>query len=230
MDIKTLRWQKTRKLVSAAGGISRFAERIERTQQQVNRFAGPNPVTGIGDKIARLIEVSFDLEHGFLDKPGDHQFDLSAPASSGSEAIHKADLAASAYVEAKIKWLKARPQMLYMVRIELRELLLNNGIDINKELDDSFLISRFDQSLRIDLFIPLAVFDVYRYRSSYSMSLPDILAIPSSQPFGKLAFHLIPKSILESLPDNTEIRFDENRSLLNSTNIEDYLNNLSALL
>ena len=68
MDIKTLRWKKTRKLVAEAGGISRFAERIGRSQQQANRFAGPNPVTGIGNKIARLIEGAFDLPQNYLDK------------------------------------------------------------------------------------------------------------------------------------------------------------------
>ena len=68
MDIRQIRYRNARTLVIEAGGISEFAERLDRIQSQVSSFAGKNPTKGIGPKIARLIEQTFGKPHGWLDK------------------------------------------------------------------------------------------------------------------------------------------------------------------
>ncbi len=230
MDIKTLRWQKARQLVEREGGISRFAERVGRTQQQANQFAGPNPTKGIGNKIARLIEQSFGLAHGYLDRMDSESSDnLSEPASNTVDAIRKASQAAQRFIEARKQWLTVRPQAFYMVRSDLRAILLNCGVEILKESDESFFFSRHGESLRLDLFVPLPGFNVYRYQGSESMTLPEVLAIPVCQSSTAIAFYLVPKSALSELPDNIEIKLDDTSTLLNGVDISPYLNNLSIL-
>lgn len=230
MDIKTLRWQKTRRLVVEAGGISRFAERIDRTQQQANRFAGPNPVTGIGNKIARLIETSFNLDPNYLDRQEDKPgCNLNEPAINGVDAIFKADKSAADFVEARKIWLKTRPQAVYMVRSELREKLIDEGLEITSETDDGFTLSRHSQPLRLDLFIPFTGFNVYRYEGTYSMELPDFLVIPICRSTKVLDFYLIPKSILLEMPGNDAIRLDTANESVNGLSVAEYLNNLSSL-
>lgn len=229
MNIKTLRWQKTRKLVSDVGGISRFAEKIGRSQSQVNRFAGPNPVTGIGDKIARLIEKSFSLDYAYLDKQGSEDDDLSRPAETALDAIKQAYKAATDYIEAQANWLKIRSQAVYMIRSELREQLMNDGVQITSEFDDSYAILLSGQPARLDLFIPIPGFNVYRYLSSRSMKLPDVLAINCLKSTG-IDFYLVPLSVLETLPENTTIKLDAINETLNGQLISKYLNNTSSIL
>lgn len=230
MDIKTLRWQKSRQLVEREGGISRFAERVGRTQQQANQFAGPNPTKGIGNKIARLIEQSFGLAHGYLDRMDSaDSVDLSIPASSSVDAIRQASRTAERFIESRKQWLTARPQALYMVRSDLRKILLDASIEITKETDEEFFFIRHGKTLRIDLFIPFPGFNVYRYQGSESMTLPEALAIPVCQTSEAIAFYLIPNSVLSELPDNTQIKLDETSTRLNGVDVSQYLNNLSVL-
>lgn len=231
MDIKTSRWQKARQLVEREGGISRFAERIGRTQQQANQFAGPNPTKGIGNKIARLIEQSFGLAHGYLDKmESGESADLSTPASNSVDAIRKASQAAEAFMEARKHWLKLRPQALYMVRTDLRNLLIDNGVEIQSESDDGFIVLRSGHQIRVDLHVPLPGFVIYRYESSYSMELPDVLALPVCESSTAVGFYLVPKTALEELPDNTALSMDEAATKLNDRDISRYLNNLAPLI
>lgn len=67
MDSKSIRYQNTRLLVEAAGGVSNFADKIGKGQSQTSQFAGTNPIKGIGNKVAREIEDAFDKPHGWLD-------------------------------------------------------------------------------------------------------------------------------------------------------------------
>lgn len=67
MDSKSIRYNNVRILVREAGGISNFANKINKGQSQVSQFAGANPIKGIGSKVAREIEVAFDKPHGWLD-------------------------------------------------------------------------------------------------------------------------------------------------------------------
>ncbi|MFX5640118.1 UNVERIFIED_CONTAM: S24 family peptidase [Acinetobacter baumannii] len=68
MDSKTIRYKNTRLLVDEIGGVSNFAEKINKGQSQTSQFAGTNPIKGIGNKVAREIEEAFNKPHGWLDQ------------------------------------------------------------------------------------------------------------------------------------------------------------------
>ncbi|HGE6138844.1 TPA: S24 family peptidase [Vibrio cholerae] len=61
------RIDNARYLARTVGGISAFAEKIEREPTQVSRFMGSNPTKGIGTKMARHIEDVFGMPNGWLD-------------------------------------------------------------------------------------------------------------------------------------------------------------------
>ncbi|MDC4403579.1 S24 family peptidase [Acinetobacter baumannii] len=67
MDSKSIRYLNTRILVEEVGGVSNFAEKINKGQSQTSQFAGTNPIKGIGNKVAREIEEAFGKAHGWLD-------------------------------------------------------------------------------------------------------------------------------------------------------------------
>lgn len=67
MDSKTIRYNNTRILVDEVGGVSNFANRINKGQSQTSQFAGTTPIKGIGNKVAREIEDAFNKPHGWLD-------------------------------------------------------------------------------------------------------------------------------------------------------------------
>lgn len=67
MDSKTIRYNNTRILVDQVGGVSNFANRINKGQSQTSQFAGTTPIKGIGNKVAREIEKAFGKPHGWLD-------------------------------------------------------------------------------------------------------------------------------------------------------------------
>ncbi|MEN8381185.1 LexA family protein [Acinetobacter radioresistens] len=71
MDSKTIRYKNTRLLVEQIGGVTNFAEKINKGQSQTSQFAGTNPIKGIGNKVAREIEEAFDKPHGWLDQVHD---------------------------------------------------------------------------------------------------------------------------------------------------------------
>lgn len=68
MDSKSIRYLNTRILVEEVGGVSNFAEKINKGQSQTSQFAGTNPIKGIGNKVAREIEGAFNKPHGWLDQ------------------------------------------------------------------------------------------------------------------------------------------------------------------
>ncbi|AYY53234.1 TPA: hypothetical protein R7O71_002994 [Acinetobacter baumannii] len=68
MDSKSIRYLNTRILVEEVGGVSNFAEKINKGQSQTSQFAGTNPIKGIGNKVAREIEEAFNKPHGWLDQ------------------------------------------------------------------------------------------------------------------------------------------------------------------
>ncbi|MCH7293595.1 hypothetical protein MMP65_19370 [Acinetobacter sp. ANC 3926] len=67
MDSKTIRYNNTRILVDQVGGVSNFANKINKGQSQTSQFAGTTPIKGIGNKVAREIEDAFEKPHGWLD-------------------------------------------------------------------------------------------------------------------------------------------------------------------
>jgi PAS domain S-box-containing protein len=78
MDIKKVRHGNVRILVAQlgkdaersgrrSGGMVMLAEMLGKSVAQVSRFAAENPVTHIGNRIAREIEQAFGKEHGWMD-------------------------------------------------------------------------------------------------------------------------------------------------------------------
>lgn len=97
MDSKTIRYNNTRILVDQVGGVSNFANKINKGQSQTSQFAGTTPIKGIGNKVAREIEEAFGKPHGWLDVL--HQEDstlisnnLKTPSSSASSNKELEDL------------------------------------------------------------------------------------------------------------------------------------------
>ncbi|WP_151808969.1 hypothetical protein [Acinetobacter soli] len=84
MDSKTIRYQNTRLLVEQVGGVSNFANKINKGQSQTSQFAGTTPIKGIGNKVAREIEDAFGKPHGWLDVS--HQEDSSLNHSTLTES------------------------------------------------------------------------------------------------------------------------------------------------
>lgn len=83
MDNKTIRYNNARSLIERLGSLEAFAEKIDRAPTQCSAFAGANPRKGIGDSIARHIERSFMLDHGWMDQ--DHSGDTKKPKTTESE-------------------------------------------------------------------------------------------------------------------------------------------------
>lgn len=92
MDSKSIRYRNTRLLVEQMGGVSNFANKINKGQSQTSQFAGNTPIKGIGNKVAREIELAFNKPHGWLDLPHDEQIyktvgDLSEPIPLKGEFV-----------------------------------------------------------------------------------------------------------------------------------------------
>ncbi|MFV5384162.1 LexA family protein [Acinetobacter junii] len=85
MDSKSIRYKNTRLLVDQVGGVSSFAEKIGKGQSQASQFAGTNPIKGIGNKVAREIEIAFDKPHGWLDLP--HEQEITSTDVNISDPI-----------------------------------------------------------------------------------------------------------------------------------------------
>lgn len=89
MDSKTIRYNNTRILVNQVGGVSNFANKINKGQSQTSQFAGTTPIKGIGNKVAREIEDAFGKPHGWLDLP--HDEELKSPDANVSEPMPLVD-------------------------------------------------------------------------------------------------------------------------------------------
>ncbi|BBP44561.1 hypothetical protein [Thiosulfativibrio zosterae] len=77
-NIHEIRRQNCQLLIKHAGSMAVFAQRIERSQTQVSRFAGINPTRNVGEKLARHIERCFCVSSFWLDVDRSF-FDLSMP-------------------------------------------------------------------------------------------------------------------------------------------------------
>jgi len=64
-EIRTI---KIRELVKANGGVTKFAEALNRDQSQISQWISEKNPKGIGEKIAREIEEKLNLQRGYLDK------------------------------------------------------------------------------------------------------------------------------------------------------------------
>jgi hypothetical protein len=91
MDNKTLRLKNARALINIAGNIDKFAEKIKRSPSQASQVAGKTPTRGIGDRLARHIEICFDKPRGWIDQ--EHETD---PMIERAEKIKRAYLDSSA--------------------------------------------------------------------------------------------------------------------------------------
>lgn len=86
---RQIRYENARALIAEGEGPAAFAKQISEatgelmTPQQVNSWGGPNPRRGIGDDIARRIEVTFGKEEGWLD----HEWDIDSSISGHNHAL-----------------------------------------------------------------------------------------------------------------------------------------------
>lgn len=69
MNVKDFRRRNLRALARAVGGVTKIAERLEKSQSQISHLIGTNPVKNIGDKLAAHIERVFNKPYGWLDQP-----------------------------------------------------------------------------------------------------------------------------------------------------------------
>ena len=88
MDSKTIRYHNTRILVDQAGGVSNFANKINKGQSQTSQFAGTTPIKGIGNKVAREIEEAFGKPHGWLDVLHEKEDNFIVPSTSEKPLIN----------------------------------------------------------------------------------------------------------------------------------------------
>jgi plasmid maintenance system antidote protein VapI len=72
-EISKRRHDRARKILidQCNNSVKEFAKRIERSEQQASNFLRENTKTKIGDKLARIIERSFDLPDFWLDVNND---------------------------------------------------------------------------------------------------------------------------------------------------------------
>lgn len=69
MDTNEIRRKNAHYLSELTGGITAFAEKLDKSQPQISHLIGDKPVKNIGAKIARQIEAAFNKPHGWLDHP-----------------------------------------------------------------------------------------------------------------------------------------------------------------
>ena len=65
--IKQIRRENMLHLASRFRHRSDFADHIEKRPAYLNQIIGPNPSKGIGDMLARHVELVFDLPKGWMD-------------------------------------------------------------------------------------------------------------------------------------------------------------------
>jgi SOS-response transcriptional repressor LexA len=67
MHVKDIRRKNLRALARSVGGVTKLAERLEKSQSQVSHLIGTNPIKKIGDKFAAHVEHIFSKPLGWLD-------------------------------------------------------------------------------------------------------------------------------------------------------------------
>lgn len=68
MNVKIIRRENLRALAKSAGGISKLALRLGKSQSQISHLIGTSPIKNIGDKVAAQIEAVFEKPSGWLDR------------------------------------------------------------------------------------------------------------------------------------------------------------------
>jgi hypothetical protein len=76
---RDIRLRNARHLVSQAGGMSAFADRLGTTRQYVFKIVGAQEPAPIGSQTARRIEQAFELPEGWLDVMHEHEEDDGRP-------------------------------------------------------------------------------------------------------------------------------------------------------
>jgi SOS-response transcriptional repressor LexA len=71
MENRQIRYLNARLLIlmECAGEVTRFADRLDKSQPQASAFAGKNPTRIIGNRIAREITETFGKSSGWIDLP-----------------------------------------------------------------------------------------------------------------------------------------------------------------
>lgn len=96
MENRRIRYLNARLLITqeCKGEVTRFADRLDKSQPQVSAFAGENPTKGIGSQIAREIVEVFGKGRGWIDLPHYRQWQeagLWSPDDSTSTAALEGD-------------------------------------------------------------------------------------------------------------------------------------------
>jgi SOS-response transcriptional repressor LexA len=68
MHVKDIRRINLKALARSVGGVTKLAERLEKSQSQISHLIGTNPIKKIGDKFAAHVERIFSKPHGWLDQ------------------------------------------------------------------------------------------------------------------------------------------------------------------
>ncbi|XZG69259.1 S24 family peptidase [Chitinibacteraceae bacterium HSL-7] len=76
MDVKTIRLENLRALITQAGGNAALAERVETAPAYISQILSTKHPATVGDKLARKIEDRLELGHGWMD----HQHTVTATA------------------------------------------------------------------------------------------------------------------------------------------------------
>lgn len=90
MTFKTadkIRLENARKLLSEAGSASQLGDRLGMTKQQVSHIVGSRPIRGIGNGIARKLEIEFGRPSGWLDHEHDPLSDIICRLSDDRRSI-----------------------------------------------------------------------------------------------------------------------------------------------
>lgn len=65
--IDQIRLKNLNYLISREGSLKAFCDKSDKPAAQISQLRGKNPTRGVGDKLAREFEVTFGLEHGWMD-------------------------------------------------------------------------------------------------------------------------------------------------------------------
>ena len=106
MDIQEIRRHNAHLLAEQYKTLTAFAEAIGRPPTQVSRFMGKNPTRGIGNKIARQIENTFDKPHGWLDIYHDTRDEIRELNTTGNLVVSGYDVETTRSIPV-ISWVQA---------------------------------------------------------------------------------------------------------------------------
>ncbi|WP_330926316.1 hypothetical protein [Candidatus Sororendozoicomonas aggregata] len=245
MDINEIRRHNARLLADQFKTLSGFADYIDRSQTYVSRFIGRNPTKGIGNKIARKIEKSFDKPHGWLDtlhsslddndgkdQPATLRKATNAPNTDEIAASHSYRLLTRIVeLEEKAKEFQEQAQLEQfrlekMVASEFVEHMEKVGSKVRTNVyKNSYDLIDHPSWKRVTLHIPKARQPVVIYQNELEAINPDavVIAIPNT-PF--TLFYAIPKKDYQELASGNEplpgifaLTFDVVKITVNKTSL-----------